>query len=284
MFQPITPCMQRPSQIIQFTLLQDGLCLCIAVAITLPDSGDLAQVVCGHFHSFARSVEGSAFAWGKNANGQLGIGTVSVCEVSPIKILINSQVQHVSAGGNHSCAVALMSPPNLFTFGMNANGQLGHDDQVDRCEPMPVNLLEDRLVVSASCGLAHTVAVSKYGDVLVWGNGRSGQLGLYEGTDQDLCLPVQLPPFCHDHVVKVVCGDEITLVVTEEQRVFLWGLESTMGLGATHAHDAANPSGPKEVEGLTYVDSVAAGATHVIAIVSHVTAADYEDETGELGN
>ena len=124
MLKPITPCLQRPRQIIQFTLLLDDLCLCIAVAITLPDSGNLAQVVCGHFHSFARSVEGSAFAWGKNANGQLGIGTVSVCEVSPIKILINSQVQHVSAGGNHSCAVALMSPPNLFTFGMNANGRL----------------------------------------------------------------------------------------------------------------------------------------------------------------
>ena len=101
MLKPITPCLQRPRQIIQFTLLLDDLCLCIAVAITLPDSGNLAQVVCGHFHSFARSVEGSAFAWGKNANGQLGIGTVSVCEVSPIKILINNDFWTARLVGAH---------------------------------------------------------------------------------------------------------------------------------------------------------------------------------------
>jgi alpha-tubulin suppressor-like RCC1 family protein len=88
------------------------------------------------------------------------------------------------------------------------------EEQVDRCEAVAVELLDDRLIVSASCGLAHTAAVSKYGDVLVWGNGRSGQLGLYEGIDRDLPLPSQLPPFSTSHLVRVVCGNELTLAIT----------------------------------------------------------------------
>ena len=91
---------------------------------------DIANVVCGHYHSFARSIEGTLYAWGKNSNGQLGIGTVTLCETAPKKVSLNAQVLQVSGGGNHSCIVGAMSPPNLFTFGMNANGQLGLDDQV----------------------------------------------------------------------------------------------------------------------------------------------------------
>ena len=60
----------------------------------------------------------------------------------------------------------------------------------------------------------HVFLCVPYITVLVWGNGRSGQLGLYEGVDNDFSLPVQLAPFCFDHVVKVVCGDELTLAIT----------------------------------------------------------------------
>jgi alpha-tubulin suppressor-like RCC1 family protein len=91
---------------------------------------------------------------------------------------------------------------------------------VDRCEAVAVELLDDRLIVSASCGLAHTAAVSKYGDVLVWGNGRSGQLGLYEGIDRDFQLPSQLPPFSASHLVRVVCGHELTLAITGTSVLF----------------------------------------------------------------
>ena len=36
--------------------------------------------------------------------------------------------------------------------------------------------------------------------------------------------------------------------------------------------------GPKEVEGLSSIEQVAVGATHVVALVQHSTAADYEDQ------
>ena len=53
---------------------------------------------------------------------------------------------------------------------------------------------------------------------------------------------------------------------------------NSTGLGASHARDPTNPKGQKEVEGLHDVDLLAAGATYVIAIVSHTTADNYDDE------
>jgi hypothetical protein len=100
----------------------------------------------------------------------------------------------------------------------------------------------------------------------------------------------------------------------------MWGVESSLGLCATHARDPANPSvigplfppsclcfcttfyvldavmscmqvitcllvlaieqGPKEVEGLSCVDDVMAGGTHAIALVSHTTADHYDIDEG----
>jgi len=205
---------------------------------------DITSVVAGHYHSFAITMEGQLFAWGKNSNGQLGLGYPNQCEPSPKKVEFNmGQVQSVAGGGNHSVIIASVSAPNVYTFGMNANGQLGLNDTVDRCDPRPVVKLEDRLIVSADCGTCHTAVVGIQGDVIVWGNGRSGQLGTYEGIDADVIEPQQLPPFCADRVTAVKCGDEITIAITETRRVFMWGTESTMGLGSTAARDATNPTG-----------------------------------------
>jgi alpha-tubulin suppressor-like RCC1 family protein len=60
------------------------------VEVKMLQSLDIAAVVCGHFHSFARSVEGSLYAWGKNCNGQLGIGTGSQRETSPKLLLLTT--------------------------------------------------------------------------------------------------------------------------------------------------------------------------------------------------
>jgi hypothetical protein len=55
-------------------------------------------------------------------------------------------------------------------------------------------------------------------------------------------------------------SNKLTLVVTENKRVYMCGTESATGLCATHARDPTNPTGPKEVEGLHEVDLLAAMA------------------------
>lgn len=159
-----------------------------------------------------------------------------------------------------------MTPPNVFTCGLNGNGQLGHEDFVDRCDPMPVQALDDRMIVSAGCGSAHTAVVSQYGDLIVWGNGRNGQLGLFSGIDRDHEAPVQLPAFTDNQIVQVVCGHEITCAVTDKGEVYMCGREAAVGLGGSAARNTANPTIPREVEGMKNVSCLAVGAVHAVAL------------------
>ena len=159
-----------------------------------------------------------------------------------------------------------VTPPNIFTCGLNGNGQLGQEDFVDRCDPMPVNALDDRMIVSVGCGSAHTAVVSQYGDMICWGNGRNGQLGLFSGVDRDHEAPVQLPAFCEDQVVKVVCGQEVTCAITDKGHVYMCGRESNVGLGGSAPKNTANPTMPRAVEGLSNISSLAIGSVHGVAV------------------
>ena len=110
----------------------DSLSHIVANSCVANPTHDAVQVVCGHFHSFARSVEGILYAWGKNSNGQLGIGTVTVCEVQPVKVAISAQVQHMSAGPcpslshSHRCSLSshLLRPAVLVVCSWGVLGRL----------------------------------------------------------------------------------------------------------------------------------------------------------------
>ena len=149
---------------------------------------------------------------------------------------------------------------------MNANGQLGHKDFVDRCDPTAVLDLDDRQILSVGAGSAHTACVSQYGDLITFGNGRNGQLGVLSGVEQDLPAPIQLPKFNTNQFVKVVCGQEMTGAITDRGEVFLCGKQSVLGIGGCAGINNTTPTMPKEVEGLTNVSVLALGAIHAVAI------------------
>eukprot|EP00282_Hemiselmis_andersenii_P027867 CAMPEP_0169481050 /NCGR_PEP_ID=MMETSP1042-20121227/29901_1 /TAXON_ID=464988 /ORGANISM="Hemiselmis andersenii, Strain CCMP1180" /LENGTH=1508 /DNA_ID=CAMNT_0009595757 /DNA_START=54 /DNA_END=4578 /DNA_ORIENTATION=- len=222
-------------------------------------ASETVKIEAGGFHSAAITMDGKLLTWGKNSNGQLGQGTVSVCEESPKKVesVGGNYVMDVSLGRNHTVILVQSTPPNIFSCGMNANGQLGHKDYVDRCDPSPIMELDDRSIISIGTGSAHTAVISQFGDLLTWGNGRNGQLGVFSGIDSDIPSPMQLPSFCDNKLVRVVCGSEITAVVTDHGEVFMCGRESSTGMGASLARNYANPTQPKEVEGLTGVTQLA---------------------------
>ena len=228
---------------------------------------DVVSIHAGGFHSGAITRAGQLYTWGKNTNGQLGVGTVSSSEECPTKVTaVTGIVKDVSLGRNHTAIMMQVTPPNIFTCGLNGNGQLGHEDFVDRCDPMPVIALDDRMIISVSCGSAHTAAVSQHGDLIVWGNGRNGQLGLFSGLDRDHEGPVQLPNFSEDQLVHVVCGQEITCALTDRGDIYMCGRESAVGLGGSAAKNATDPTVPRLVEGISNISCLSVGSVHVIAL------------------
>nr|XP_055168983.1 probable E3 ubiquitin-protein ligase HERC6 isoform X2 [Nyctereutes procyonoides] len=119
----------------------------------------LAQVAAGGAHSFALSLSGTSFGWGRNNAGQLALckNNVSGQSYKPhsISALKNLGVIYISCGYEHT--VVLTQNGKVFTFGDNTYGQLGHSPTAEKSGPQLVEGI-DGLVSQIDCGSYHTLA------------------------------------------------------------------------------------------------------------------------------
>ncbi|XP_054845554.1 probable E3 ubiquitin-protein ligase HERC3 isoform X1 [Eublepharis macularius] len=141
------------------------------------DGVPLAQVAAGGAHSFALSLSGAVFGWGKNSSGQLGLSDdrdrESPCHV---KLLRSQKVVYISCGNDHTAV--LTKSGGVFTFGAGSFGQLGHDSLNDEVNPRRVLELMGSEVSQIACGRQHTLAfVPSSGIIYAFGCGTKGQLG-----------------------------------------------------------------------------------------------------------
>ncbi|XP_072534619.1 probable E3 ubiquitin-protein ligase HERC3 [Salminus brasiliensis] len=157
----------------------------------------LAQISAGGDHSFALSLSGAVFGWGRNSAGQLGLNDEQDRAVPcHIKFLRSQKVVYISCGDEHTAA--LTKDGGLFTFGSGSKGQLGHDSTNN--EPLPRRVLElmGTEVSQIACGKHHTLAfVPSTGLVYAFGCNAHGQLGLATRGNARIPLPVRniQPPY-----------------------------------------------------------------------------------------
>jgi len=158
---------------------------------------DIVSLAAGFAHSLALSSDGRVFAWGNNANGQLGNNNAPNDSPVPVRVLglggfgFLPGIKAIAAGQSHSLAVS--SNGTVFAWGSNAFGQLGNGI-VGGESPVPVTvlgpggvgLLED--IVAVSGGQGHSLALSAEGRVYAWGWNIEGQLG--DGTVDQSPTPV----------------------------------------------------------------------------------------------
>uniref|UniRef100_A0A672KE29 Probable E3 ubiquitin-protein ligase HERC3 n=1 Tax=Sinocyclocheilus grahami TaxID=75366 RepID=A0A672KE29_SINGR len=157
----------------------------------------LAQISAGGDHSFALSLSGAVFGWGKNSAGQLGLNDEQDRAVPcHIKFLRSQKVVYISCGEEHTAA--LTKEGGLFTFGNGSRGQLGHDST--RNEPLPRRVMElmGTEVSQIACGRHHTLAfVPSTGLVYAFGCNTQGQLGTGLRGNAKSPLPVRnVQPLC----------------------------------------------------------------------------------------
>ncbi|XP_063773192.1 probable E3 ubiquitin-protein ligase HERC3 isoform X2 [Pseudophryne corroboree] len=186
----------------------------------------LAQVTAGGYHSFALSLSGAVFGWGKNSSGQLGLNDEQVrvcpCHVKPLR---SQKVVYISCGEEHTAV--LTKNGGLFTFGAGGYGQLGHDSLHNEINPRRVLELMGSEVSQIACGRQHTIAFVPASSVLyAFGCGAQGQLGT-GNTDNVICPMVvegkwathhlQIPPTSdislYNIIKRIFSGWDKTLVL-----------------------------------------------------------------------
>jgi len=104
----------------------------------MPVSGQLkfVTVAAGLRHACGVTLDGKAYCWGRNTNGELGSGVVGTNIQAPALVRGTVRFRRVSAGDEHSCGEG--TDGQLYCWGSNAWGQLGTGDTHLWLEPAPV--------------------------------------------------------------------------------------------------------------------------------------------------
>ncbi|GAB9463566.1 hypothetical protein Gpo141_00001020 [Globisporangium polare] len=208
-------------------------------------------------------------------------------------------VCQLASGHNFSLAVVMKSQTSmLFSWGVNANGELGLGSTTSIAEPQLVTALPMQVhgeqidVITVSCGKHHVALVTTQAKLFTWGNNKYGQLGHGDYTNR---LTPQEVHFAlatlssnqralrikhtilergGTNVTQVACGAFHTLFVTHQQNILAMGYNQAGQLGIGHRlqqHKGWRSCVPIAVDGLRdrSVLDIAAGQNHSACVLSN---------------
>src|SRR6266403_2080421 len=218
----------------------------------------VTAVTGGQLNSLALKGDGTVWAWGYNAQGELGNGTNSDSYV-PIQVSNLSGVVAIAAGAYHS--LALKSDGTVWAWGYNLYGQLGNgtngpSPSADVHTPVEVSNISGVLAIAGAYD--HNLALKTDGTVWAWGYNGTGALGNGNFTDSN--TPVQISNF--SGVKSIAGGGYHSLAVKNDGTVWAWGND---GQGELGDGTNTNRSTPVQVNNLSRIGTIGAGLYHSLA-------------------
>ncbi|MCK5160783.1 MAG: hypothetical protein KAQ99_04335, partial [Candidatus Aureabacteria bacterium] len=210
-------------------------------------------VAVGKGHNLFVKPGGTVLAWGSGDKGQLGNGVsgTGYDEEAPVPVLNITNIVAVSAGSDHSLALA--SDGTVWAWGEDTYGQVG-DDTVGNIKDVPVNPLGLSGIVSISAGHFHNLALDSDGNVWAWGYNNYGQLG--NGTfDSAAYLPFQISGL--SNIIAITAGGYHSLALDSDGNIYSWGRGSSGEMGDGTTDNRHTPA--ITATGLSYIAAIAAG-------------------------
>jgi alpha-tubulin suppressor-like RCC1 family protein len=262
-----------------------GLALILAATIAA-----LALIVAAS----AQAAPNVASAWGRNQQGQLGIGTSTgpetcgsekdACSTKPLEVSGLSGVTAIAGGEDHS--LALLESHTVMAWGNGVFGQLG-DGKTEQSD-VPVAVCAAGETAPCANHLSGVTAISgtenfnlallENGTVVAWGSNFAGQLGDGSNTNSD--VPVAVTGL--SGVTAIAGGSNHGLALLSNGTVEAWGgnEEGQLGNGSTVSSDS-----PVPVSGLSSVTAISAGYNDSLALLSNGTVMAWgRNSFGALGN
>jgi hypothetical protein len=125
------------------------------VPVAVGTLSGVSAVAAGAEHALALLSNGTVMAWGEDASGELGDGTIKTREETPVAVSGLSGAVAIAAGGQDSAA--LLSGGSVMTWGINRWGTLG-DGTSGSPSDVPVLVSGIGKVASVSAGGFHMLA------------------------------------------------------------------------------------------------------------------------------
>ncbi|KAA8547038.1 hypothetical protein F0562_003467 [Nyssa sinensis] len=224
----------------------------------------IKQIACGDSHCLAVTMEGEVQSWGRNQNGQLGLGTTEDSLV-PQKIASfqGVSIKMVAAGAEHT--VAVTEDGELYGWGWGRYGNLGLGDRNDRLIPQRVSKVDvcqpsgivsfvlmiymqavqtlqihgGEKMVMLACGWRHTISVSSSGGLYTYGWSKYGQLG--HGDFEDHLIPHKLEALRESSISQISGGWRHTMALTSDGKLYGWGWNKFGQVGVGDNVDHCSP-------------------------------------------
>ncbi|KAJ8762952.1 hypothetical protein K2173_023081 [Erythroxylum novogranatense] len=219
---------------------------------------------------------GDVYIWGEViSDGVIKIGAdkstnylssrADVLLPRPLESNVVLDVHHIGCGVRHAALVTRQG--EVFTWGEESGGRLGHGVGKDVIQPRLVESLAVTTVDFVACGEFHTCAVTIAGELYTWGDGTHNAGLLGHGTDVCHWIPKRISgPLEGLQVSSVTCGPWHTALITSTGQLFTFG-DGTFGV-LGHG-DRESVAFPREVESLSGLRTigVACGVWHTAAVV-----------------
>ena len=200
------------------------------------------RMAAGYYHTLAINSRGELYAWGKNGNGQLGIGTRTDNELAPQRVGNDDDWEAVSGGKDHS--LALKNNGELYAWGLNDRGQLGIGNTDTKTTPQQVGTETNWKAVSA--GGNHSLALKNDNTLYAWGANYAGQLGNGENganfsdKSKDETAPTQIGTEMNWQSISGGYGHSAAL--KDNGTLYTWGSNPAGQLGDGTATDKNSPT------------------------------------------
>jgi alpha-tubulin suppressor-like RCC1 family protein len=235
-------------------------------------------VSAGKNHSLALLSNGTVWAWGYNADGELGNGTTGSPVTSPVQVANLTGITSISAGGAHSLAVD--SNGQVWAWGSNTLGQLG-TGAVTPGGGSRVQVAGISGIVTVSAGENHSLAAGSDGSLWAWGSNSFGQLGT--GTPGTILSdnPVSARVSTVPPTLRVAGGTSHSLAIDSTGAVWAWGsdVSGELGNGGGATQVSAVP-----IPDITGVSSIQGGDGFTVALrTDHTVWSWGTNNDGQLG-
>ncbi len=220
--------------------------------VKVPGLTDVTAIGAGHYHSLARLIDGSARAWGRNDQGQLGDGTTTQ-RSTPVPVQSLNGAVSLAGGELHS--LALKADGTVWGWGYNMYGQLGNGATRDRTTPAQ----GISGVAALAGGSSHSLLLKADGTVWACGSNEKGQLGVPTPTVESP-TPIQVQGL--SGVAAVAAGYYHSLARKTDGTVWAWGDNQYGQLGDGTTTPRLTPVRVMDLDG---VAAVAGGYYHSLA-------------------
>jgi alpha-tubulin suppressor-like RCC1 family protein len=202
----------------------------------MPTGTTLTQIEAGQNFTCAQASTGAAYCWGSDSNGQLGNGTTTTAQTTPVAVSqgampTGTTLTGLGAGTADTCAVG--SSGTAYCWGLNTNGQLGNNSTTQSTTAVAVTATSTAIPLNQNTdGTSFACALDVTGTAYCWGLNTSGQLG-NNSTTQSL-VPTAVTTsgvLSGATLAQVSAGSNFTCTEDTTGAFYCWGGNANGQLG-----------------------------------------------------